>query len=258
MKIIIFLLILTSNLLAFDIEKEELDYIGQLIYKNETGGKKDKIIVWNVGEEFISLGIGHFIWYPYDFDGPFEESFPKLIEYFKEKNYDLPRLFYYEHAPYFSRDKFYEVYNSGDMELVEAREFLYQNKDIQIMFILERLENSLALMLEKTSYKERVMENYEKLIHTPMGVYPLLDYVNFKGEGVRESERYNGQGWGLLQVLEGMDTNKDPVEEFVRVAKTLLYERVLNSPEDRGEARWLEGWNNRLDTYTKERDKYKK
>ena len=29
-----------------------------------------------------------------------------------------------------------------------------------------------------------------------------MDYVNFKGEGVSSSERYRGQGWGLLQVLE--------------------------------------------------------
>ena len=32
----------------------------------------------------------------------------------------------------------------------------------------------------------------------------LIDYVNFKGEGVLETERYRGRGWGLLQVLEGM------------------------------------------------------
>ncbi len=255
MKIIIFLL-LTLNILSLDISKEELDYIGQLIYKNETGGQKEKIIVWNNGEEFLSLGIGHFIWYPNDYQGPFEESFPDLIEYFREESYDLPRLFYYEHAPYYSRKFFYELYNSGDMELVEARDFLYENKDVQIMFILKRLENSLALMIEKTDKKEKVMENYEKLVHTPMGIYPLLDYVNFKGEGTKESERYNGLGWGLLQVLERMDTDNDPIYEFVEKAKYLLTERVKNSPKERGEDRWLEGWYNRLDTYISVRDEY--
>ena len=37
------------------------------------------------------------------------------------------------------------------------------------------------------------------------GLYVLLDYTNFKGEGTLKSERYKGQGWGLLQVLEHMD-----------------------------------------------------
>ncbi len=257
MKIFIFLL-LTINILALEITKEQLNYIGQLIYKNETGGQKDKIIIWNKGEDFISLGIGHFIWYPYNFDGSFEESFPQLIRYFKEKNYELPRLFYYEHAPYYVRDYFYELYSSGEIELVEAREFLYDNKDVQIMFILERLEKSLELMIKKTDKKEKVIENYEKLVQTPMGIYPLLDYVNFKGEGVNEREKYKGLGWGLLQVLELIDGDKDPIEEFVKSAKFLLNERVKNSPPERGEGRWLEGWHNRLDTYIIVRDEYLK
>ncbi len=39
---------------------------------------------------------------------------------------------------------------------------------------------------------------------SPNGVYALVDYVNFKGEGTLATERYQDHGWGLLQVLEGM------------------------------------------------------
>jgi hypothetical protein len=36
--------------------------IGKKIWQNECGGTVDGLTTWNVGEEFPSLGIGHFIW----------------------------------------------------------------------------------------------------------------------------------------------------------------------------------------------------
>jgi hypothetical protein len=79
----------------------------------------------------------------------------------------------------------------------------------------------------------------------------LMDYVNFKGEGVSPSERYRGQGWGLLQVLETMPATGPAIPAFVEAADKVLTRRVANSPPARGEARWLAGWRNRLETYTK-------
>jgi hypothetical protein len=76
----------------------------------------------------------------------------------------------------------------------------------------------------------------------------LVDYVNFKGEGTLPSERYKGQGWGLLQVLEEMG-DRPPLLEFRRAADTVLTRRVKNSPPGRGESRWLPGWKNRIRTY---------
>ena len=35
-------------------------------------------------------------------------------------------------------------------------------------------------------------------------IYALMDYVNFKGEGVSPTNAIGAQGWGLLQVLERM------------------------------------------------------
>ncbi|HIQ47189.1 MAG TPA: hypothetical protein EYH57_06160, partial [Sulfurovum sp.] len=82
------------------------------------------------------------------------------------------------------------------------------------------------------------------------GLYVLLDYTNFKGEGTLESERYKGQGWGLLQVLEHMDpkvSNKQ--KAFAESASRMLSRRIKNSPPARGEERWRKGWNVRLKTY---------
>jgi hypothetical protein len=75
-----------------------------------------------------------------------------------------------------------------------------------------------------------------------------VDYVNFKGEGTLETERYKGEGWGLLQVLETMGEGP-ALQEFSRAADKVLTRRVQNSPPERGEQRWLAGWRSRVRSY---------
>src|SRR5258708_33040783 len=98
-----------------------------------------------------------------------------------------------------------------------------------------------------TPERAKVQQQFERLASTPRGCYALVDYVNFKGEGVLHTERYRGQGWGLLQVLEnthGASKDSKAVEEFARSAKTILTRGVKNSPPERNESRWLPGWLN--------------
>ena len=64
------------------------------------------------------------------------------------------------------------------------------------------------------------------------------------------AERYRDQGWGLLQVLQTM--RESSVSEFARAAEAVLRQRVENSPPERKESRWLSGWLNRVNSYTKE------
>jgi hypothetical protein len=78
----------------------------------------------------------------------------------------------------------------------------------------------------------------------------LPDYVNFKGEGILESERYKGEGWGLLQVLESFDlSHPDKYAAFTSAAIQVLDRRIQNSPPARGEKRWQKGWHARLNRY---------
>ena len=49
--------------------------IGKKIWQNECNGTVAGLTSWNEGENFASLGIGHFIWYPKGQRGPFDESF---------------------------------------------------------------------------------------------------------------------------------------------------------------------------------------
>ncbi|MGZ5512150.1 MAG: hypothetical protein ACXWG7_02070, partial [Chthoniobacterales bacterium] len=61
---------------AITLSRADAQRIGRKVWQNECGGTIAGLTSWNAGENFASLGIGHFIWYPKDVRGPFEESFP--------------------------------------------------------------------------------------------------------------------------------------------------------------------------------------
>jgi hypothetical protein len=136
----------------------------------------------------------------------------------------------------------------------QLRQFLVDTIDLQAEFLIARLEGALAKMLNEAASADRanVQQQFERLERTPQGCFALVDYVNFKGEGVLHTERYQGQGWGLLQVLESMHGASDAgaVDEFAHAAKATLIRRVHNSPAERHESRWLSGWIRRVNSYS--------
>ena len=243
----------TNKKAGLTISKAELDVVAEKIFKNEAGGKKEELVYWNSGEDFPSLGIGHFIWYKQGQKGLFEESFPPLVEYYKARNVKLPRIMEKnKYSPWQSRDELFRLKNSGNKDVAELTDFLYNTKDIQVSFIFERLENSLEKMLEIADNPENVKKQFYRVANSPNGLYPLIDYVNFKGEGTNPKERYNDQGWGLLQVLENMkgtEIGKAALTEFSNSAKFVLQRRVNNSDPSKNEKKWLQGWFNRCNTY---------
>ena len=238
-----------------NISKSELNAIGEKIFKNEAAGKKKNLVYWNEGENFPSLGIGHFIWYKQGEPGIFEESFPQLVEFLKSKNVKLPKIMVEnKYSPWKSREELINLQTKKipDSDIEELTNFLYDNKDLQVMFIFKRLEASLEKMMAVSSNKENVRKQFYRVASSPNGLYPLIDYVNFKGEGINPNERYNGQGWGLLQVLENMkgtETGKAALTEFTNSAKFVLQRRVNNSDPSKNEKKWLQGWLNRCNTY---------
>lgn len=249
-------LISSCNTKCISVSDQELAKIGQLIFINEGAGKVDNLTTWNKGEEFASLGIGHFLWYPEGKEYRFKETFPVVYEVIKSNGGTPPgwmeelRPF---DLPWSSREEFYADFQSPHM--VSLREFLLQTIPQQSLFMAGRLEESLPKILEAAppEQHEHIKQQFYRVANSPMGMYVLIDYVNFKGEGTLASERYNGQGWGLLQILEGMNgTEKGmpALQEFAAGAQRVLLRRVDNSPPERGEARWIPGWKNRIKTYT--------
>jgi len=226
--------------------------IARKIWRNESNETIDGLTAWNEGEGFPSLGIGHFIWYPKGVNGPFTESFPQFIAFAKQQGITPPVLARYADAPWSSRQEFKSQFNSPQM--VELRNWLANNLTLQADFIITKSLSSLGKIINATSPADRarVHANYQKVAATPNGQYALIDYVNFKGEGINPKERYNGQGWGLLQVLLNMQnvpSGQPAAAEFATSAKRTLGQRIANSPKERGEKRWKSGWFNRCATY---------
>jgi hypothetical protein len=221
--------------------------IGKRIWQNESGGTIAGLTAWNYSEDFASLGIGHFIWYPDGRRGPFEESFPLLVGYFKSNGVNVPDWLT-KPCPWLDRNQFLADQQSPRAK--ELRSLLARTVPLQARFAAARLEAALPKMLEAAPSSERgkIRKNFYRVAAEPLGPYALVDYVNFKGEGTLASERYRGEGWGLLQVLEAMGDGP-PLLEFRRAGDMMLTRRVRNSPPERGESRWLSGWKNRIRTY---------
>jgi hypothetical protein len=238
---------------AINLSPAETRRIGNKIWQNECGGTVAGLTSWNAGENFASLGIGHFIWYPKGVRGPFDESFPKFIQFATTRQTKLPAVATAKDGcPWSSRAEFNAATQSPPMK--ELRAFLAQTVDLQAEFLVQRLRAALPKMLAEAggTSQTQVQERFDHVATTANGCYALVDYVNFKGEGVLATERYAGQGWGLLQVLEGMKqdaSGREAVKSFAESAKAVLKNRVRNSPPERNEARWLPGWLKRVDTY---------
>jgi hypothetical protein len=244
-----------KSLRAITLSHADVLKIGKKVWQNECNGTIGGLTSWNEGEDFASLGIGHFIWYPKGRRGPFEESFPKLVSFISKRGAKLPTLLLgaeEKPCPWNSRTEFLRAQHSTEMN--QLRRFLSDTIDLQAEFLLARLESALPKMLAEAAPSDRanVQEQFERLTKTPQGCYALIDYVNFKGEGVLPTERYQGHGWGLLQVLEAMHgtSDKGAVDEFSRAATAVLTRRVQNAPAERHESRWLSGWIRRVNSYS--------
>jgi hypothetical protein len=227
--------------------------IAERIYINECGGKPEYLVTWNTGEAFMSLGIGHFIWYPAGYHGPFDESFPALIRFMRAQHVRLPPWLAdnpRQPAPWPDRHAF-EIVVHRDPRIAALRRFLSQTTAVQAAFMAARMKGALPRILDAAPESRRmhIRRQFLRLAKAPGGYYPLIDYVNFKGEGLSPSERYQGKGWGLLQVLDRMAGHGPPAAAFADAAAQVLIRRVRLSPPARHEERWLPGWLKRVHTY---------
>ncbi len=228
--------------------------IGRKIWQNECAGSVSGLTTWNAGEEFPSMGIGHFIWYPAGFKGRFDESWPEFAAFARKQGASVPAVGLEAHSPWQSKAEFQADFKGP--RLAALRTFLAGNVGLQTDFIIARSRAALPKILAAApgSERGRIEANYGKVATTAQGTYALIDYVNFKGEGTLTTERYNGRGWGLLQVLGEMKDSPSgapAASEFAAAAKRVLSRRISNAPAARGEKRWEEGWHNRCSTYAR-------
>lgn len=237
------------------LSQAQLESIGKRIWQSEAAGKVEGLTSWNSGEDFASLGIGHFIWYPAGKRGPFEESFPPLVAYLQQSGVPVPEWLKSQRTcPWPDRASFLRDKNSQRQQ--DLRKLLAGTVSHQVQFIIQRLKMAAPRMQAAAGANAaRVRANMDMLGQTAAGNYAMIDYVNFKGEGLKADESYNGQGWGLLQVLIQMEpvaNASDAPRSFSRAAKAVLTRRVENSPAARKERQWLQGWLNRCEGYARQ------
>ncbi len=264
MKLFLSILFFTIALFSSEIilTKKQANYVAKKVWQNE-GARNDKYLVWwNNGEDFASVGIGHFIWFSKGHKEKFREVFPMVLSYMEKKKVKMPLWLNSRTAlPWSNKSEFFIAKKEKSKKYMELFNFLKSTTSYQAEFMAIRLENALPAMLKTIDNAKRkslvkkqfyeVLKNKNGTINE-RGLYVLLDYTNFKGEGTLKSERYNGQGWGLLQVLEHMDSSEiNRQKAFALSAKKMLSRRIKNSPPSRGEKRWRRGWNIRLNTYWK-------
>lgn len=238
-----------------NVNSDQLQIIGQKIYQNETGGNVKNLIFWSKNEAFPSLGVGHFIWFPAGRSIGFTESFPSMIRYLKANGAAVPNWLFEQvqvGALWNSREQLEQERGSDRFQALQ--QLLIDTSGLQAAYLFKRLDEALPRMLIGLEPKKRdlIVDRFYTVRATPGGLYPLVDYVNFKGEGVVTSEMHNGVGWGLLQVLELMEPKPVGVvalKEFALAAELVLTRRVNNAPPERNEQRFLPGWRVRLKTY---------
>ena len=241
---------------------KQAHFIAEKVWRNETAGKDEYLIWWNDGEEFASLGIGHFIWFPKGHTERFREVFPMVLRYMQSHGVKLPDwLTPQSDLPWSSKAELMQAKETHTKKYQELFHLLKSTFDTQASFMAQRTVDALPQMLETLSdpkEKETIKRRFYKMLYKAdgsideRGLYILIDYTNFKGEGTLKSERYKGQGWGLLQVLKHMDEKaSNKYKAFSDSAKAMLDRRIRNSPPARGEIRWRKGWFKRLDSYWK-------
>ena len=180
---------------SIQLSDSQAERIGRRLWQNESGGTIAGLTAWNFGEDFASLGIGHFIWYPAGKRGRFEESFPPLLQYLISDGLQVPAwLRQADACPWSDRAQFLADQQSPRMK--ELRSLSGGN---------DRLSSQICRASDwsgpyprcwrrfRIGEREKVRENFYRVAGEPEGLYALVDYVNFKGEGTLPSERYHGE-----------------------------------------------------------------
>lgn len=246
--------------LDLSLSRETAVKVGRQVWRNETGGSRDAITSWNAAENFASVGIGHFIWFPEDVSPPFQESFPTLLQYLRANGATPPAWLDTDvtpPCPWTSREDFKRNFNSDKM--TGLRKFLLATVGLQTSYLAQRMQAALPKMLAtlpEPAVQDHVRQQFHRVAAASPDLYPLVDYVNFKGEGINPAEtsldRDTGkaEGWGLKHVLlqmTGTSTDRTVVlNAFSEAAANVLLRRIKNNPPS---ARWQKGWIKRTDTY---------
>ncbi len=233
-----------------ELPEQTTEAIAHQIWKNEGNHKEEFLLFWNSLEPFLSLGIGHFIWYPETEKKTYQEGFPQYLQFAKAQKASMPVwLESLPPCPWPDRETFLQQKHQPQAQ--ELLQWLSRTTSLQARFLLHRLQATIIDMwlAAKQEQKQSLTNNLLSMTLSPQGIYALIDYLNFKGSGLLDSERYQSKGWGLFQALTEMNTNPSlpPIDRWIAKTSELLILRVQNAPKP--EEQFLKGWLQRISTY---------
>ncbi len=249
----------------------------------ETYNSEKKIILWDE-RGFACVGIAQFLWEPAGVNTIFGDDWRSCALALKSQGVALEDWMLGP-SPWSSEEEFNRAVEQHDPRLEQLRVSLSTPLVIreQARVIVERFQKALFLNSENSILNnlppgeaELLLANAKAVANVcdenqrPLGLFALIDYTHFKGEGLDGG--YNTQSWGLQRVLWNMQ-NIDPafvrthsaLEIFVASAEEILEERILNYrierdrnntpvPNDKPDAHFDESvyrdfWYNHLNNY---------
>ena len=254
----------------FNLSKDQLLSLGYRMWNNYAGGTVDGLTKWDGSDadhEFMYLGIAQNIWLPEGSNSMFQADWPTVAQRLQELGCKI-KPWMLNGCPWTTQEEFDADFNGKKMTWL--RTHLSKEKFVraQAFCIAERLQRTMdpsspdSLLTGLTADQSALVEkNFDFVVNSkdPLGVYALIDYVNFKGEGrLGGTEEFNGQSWGLLQVLLNMQTpaegasDADVMKAFVQSAKFTLCQRVINhklQDPTNNDVQYLDMWVAHLNDY---------
>jgi hypothetical protein len=256
MYLILLLLFSHASALA-SLNELDAKKIGMVIWNNEAEKRVDLLAYWGSYSTFPEIGIGHYIWYPQGQTGPYTAQFPPLCAYMQERGVQLPQWILEAYtaggAPWQTRDEFIR-----DTERTnELRQFLASTVDLQTQFMIKRLEDEwIAILAEAPSDRqEHLCHSFNLMRSSLLGTYALVDYLNFKGNGLNPREERNGHRFGLLQVMldlpDGLN-DENITKAFAICAARRLVNYIGHFYPEYRPVKFLAGWVKRVSTYSRQ------
>lgn len=215
---------------------------------------------------YVGIGLGSFIWYGANNQENYIEDWPSVAQALQNQGVSLP-VWALGVCPWSTEAEFDAANTPGspyyaDIQSLNSTlqtnpvalhvQFLYgawarllrgvtPNSDTpaDYTFGYDPIKSPLAIISLPAGEAGLVGANFSAVATVqdvdgnPDGLFALMDYDNFKGEGTCVTEMHNTQHWGTLSVLENMgqpETQQgNPLQNFINSALVVLQNRITNT-----------------------------
>jgi len=161
------------------LSKEQLLAVAERIFQNETGGVRNNLVDWNDGENFPSLGIGHFTWFKASGGrSGFGDSLPDMIAYYKQQGIQLPKLLSeFRYSPWNSKSELMAKKANGDKDIQELMQVLKKEDlaEIKVRYGKVKLTLTNSETLNTVNNQGSTSKKEEK--ETPKPALPVEEII---------------------------------------------------------------------------------